>query len=266
MAAALSLPDGGHARVGWVLCRPFGAEAIRASLFFRALSAHLCAQGCAVLRFDYHGTGDSPGEGAGEDFARWQQDILEADAALRHLTGVPRTHWFGLGLGATLAARAAEQSLAHSHHPEHLVLWEPVQDGAAYGRDLCEHHRGEMRRWLRSRWDVLRRDYGMHEPTLPGTVLGFEVGAALARDLASLRVLPLEALLRARIGITLGVGPGVPHPEGRAGLQVVRTDGSVDWMSNHGAEGEVQYGAAMVPAGALQAVRDSLQVSRPELL
>ena len=204
MVGALSLPDRSAPRIGFLLCRPFGGEAIRSSTFFRTLATRLAREGCAVLSFDYYGTGESPGEGAAQSFQTWQQDILNADAYLRRRTGVTRCHWFGLALGATLASRAAVAARADSR-PAHLVLWEPVENGRAHGASMCARHRREMERWFRARWSVIRRDFAEPEPTLPGVVLGFEVGNALAADLERLDGLPLATLLDAGVALTIGL-------------------------------------------------------------
>ena len=260
MIGALWLPEHAEARIGFVLCRPFGAEAVRSSALYRALASRLARDGCAVLCFDYHGTGESPGEGRHQSLQKWQQDVLAADGYLRRRTGVGSCHWFGLGLGATIAARAAELT-APASRPAHLVLWEPVENGRTYTRTMCERHRHEMERWFRARWEVIQRDHGEPEPTLPGVVLGFEIGAALAGDLDRLEGLPVDALLAAGVAITLG-GAGAPAPSHSPLLRSIEVEQSIDWMSNHAPVGETYRGVAIVPQDVLQAARETLDAAR----
>jgi uncharacterized protein len=265
MAGVLTRPERGHARVAFLLCRPFGSEAIRASMFFRSLAARLSRDGCATLCFDYHGTGDAPGEGRHQSMQNWQQDILVADAYLRRSAGVMRSHWFGLALGATLAARAALQA-APSSRPSQLVLWEPVVDGRDYGQTMLSRHRSEMQRWFRARWHVIKRDLGEPEPTLPGTVLGFQVGDALAREFEQLQDLPAAALLDAGIGVTVGQAAGVAALAADDRLKSITIAQPVNWMTNHAPDGEEYRGAAIVPLEAIAAARETLHAAGPVYL
>lgn len=277
MVGALTLPDRAQPRIGFVLCRPFGGEAIRSNAFFRTLAMRLAREGCAVLSFDYYGTGESPGEGAGQSFQSWQQDILNADAYLRRRTGVTRCHWFGLALGATLAARAAVAARADGR-PAHLVLWEPVENGRAYGASMCARHRREMERWFRARWNVIRRDFAEPEPALPGVVLGFEVGDALAADLDRLDGLPFATLLDAGVALTIGraaadsshaahaapVAPAAAAAQAMPQsfrLRTIAIEQPVDWMTNHASDGEEYRGSAIVPQDAILAARESLHAA-----
>jgi hypothetical protein len=265
MAGVLTRPEHGNARVGFLLCRPFGSEAIRASMFFRALALRLARDGCATLCFDYHGTGESPGDGRHQSLQDWQQDVLVADAYLRRRAAVLRSHWFGLALGATLVARAALQA-APAARPSQLVLWEPVDDGRDYGQTMLTRHRSEMQRWFRARWHVIKRDLGEPEPTLPGTVLGFQIGDALARDFEHLQGLPIAALLDAGIGVTVGQAAGGVAPAADARLKSVAIAQPVNWMTNHAPDGEEYRGAAIVPLEAISAARETLHAAGPVYL
>lgn len=266
MAGTLWMPEGTPARTGFLLCRPFGSEAIRASMFYRALAMRLAAEGSATLSFDYHGTGESPGEGKDQTMLDWQRDVLVADSYLRRHTGVARCHWFGLGLGAALAARAALETLATNQRPAHIVLWEPVENGNDYARTLCTKHRSEMERWFRARWSVIRRDLDEPEPSLPGTVLGFEIGADFAHELALLDGLPTAALLAAGVRVTAGrpaaATPWTPSPR----LRTISVEHPVDWMTNHAADGEEYRDIAIVPNDAIVAARETLRAPGPVLL
>jgi pimeloyl-ACP methyl ester carboxylesterase len=235
-------------------------------MFYRSLAARLAAEGCAALCFDYHGTGESPGDGKDQTLAAWQGDILLADAYLRERSTVARCHWFGLGLGATLACGAALATLATSQRPAHLVLWEPIEDGAAYSESMCVKHRCEMERWFRSRWSVIRRDFGEPEPSLPGVVLGSEVGAELAQELKALDGLPIPTLLASGVRITAGrAAAAAPWPDSPR-LRCLTIDNPVDWMTSHAPDGEEYRSAAIVPNEAILAARETLLAPGPVLL
>jgi hypothetical protein len=146
------------------------------------------------------------------------------------------------------------------------VLWEPVEDGVAYGQSMCIKHRCEMERWFRSRWSVIRRDFGEPEPTLPGVVLGSEVGAELAADFKSLAGLPITALLAAGVRITAGrAATAAPWPESPR-LKSVIVENPVDWMTSHAPDGEEYRSAAIVPNEAILAARETLLAPGPVLL
>jgi pimeloyl-ACP methyl ester carboxylesterase len=266
LVGALWMPHGANLRVGFVMCRPFGSEAIRANMFYRTLASRLAAEGCAALCFDYHGTGESPGDGKDQTMAGWQSDILVADAYLRERSGISRCHWFGLGLGAALACRAAIGTLAASNRPAHLVLWEPVEDGGRYAESMCEKHRCEMERWFRARWSVIRRDFGEPEPALPGVVLGCEVGTELADDLKGLDGLPIDTLLAAGVRITAGRAVSAASWPESPRMRSFRIEHPVDWMTSHAPDGEEYRGAAIVPNEAILAARETLLAPGPVLL
>jgi len=238
-----------HARPGapprpsFLLCRPFAQEATRTASMYRVLSDRLAREGCEVLSFDYHGTGDSPGEEAEQGLRGWVQDIVAAHEQLCQ-PGGPAVHWFGMGLGATLATQAAARV---ARPPAHLVLWEPVVDGARYVQALFDGHRDELAREFSRPWGQLLRQNRAVEPHLPGDVLGFMVGATLADDLGRLSGLPLGAALRRGVRTVCVAGD-----EDRAALAGLAADSGglltlqaletrTNWMSSQA------MGSAVVP-------------------
>ena len=173
----------GRRRAAFLMCRPFGQEAIRTAPIYRAMSDRLAREGCAVLTVDHHGCGDSPGELDDQTLRGWVDDTLAADAQLRSdAPGVP-VHWFGMGLGANIASLAVQRS---APAPRCLVLWEPVLNGEAYLQRLMTVHRAEMAREMGRKWSDLVRRRAESEPELPGTVLGFTVGRQLHEDVAQI--------------------------------------------------------------------------------
>lgn len=125
-------------RAGVLLCNPFGQEAVRTHRMFRVLADRLARAGVHVLRFDYHGTGDSSGDDTDGHLEAWRDDVLLAHQELHRRAMGATITWMGARLGATIAALAARQS---PDLAEHLVLWEPIADGPAYLAAMVEHHR-----------------------------------------------------------------------------------------------------------------------------
>jgi pimeloyl-ACP methyl ester carboxylesterase len=117
---------------GVLLCSAFGQEYMRSHRAYRQLSLLLTRKGFHVLRFDYRGTGDSAGDMNGVTAAQWLDDVGIAIDELRESTGVQRVSVLGLRLGALIAgvACAARTDVAR------LVLWDPVESGAAYEAEL----------------------------------------------------------------------------------------------------------------------------------
>jgi alpha/beta superfamily hydrolase len=163
-----------------LLCNPFGEEASRAHRTFRVLATQLERAGFAALRFDYSGTGDSGGESEDATLEAWLADIGTAADRLQSASGASRIAILGLRFGATLAALAAARGAVR---PRHLVMWDPVVDGAAYLRELAAQHRAYMQLEMgRDRPDRLRT----RADGTPLEALGTPIGDALAAQLGAI--------------------------------------------------------------------------------
>src|SRR5262249_39824788 len=82
----------------------------------------------AVLRFDFHGTGDSAGdERLPERVRAWREDVRLAAAELRARSFALDLAIVGVRLGATLATTVAEETGAQA-----LVLWGAYARGASH--------------------------------------------------------------------------------------------------------------------------------------
>ena len=127
-------PDPETARgTGVVLCNPLGYEAMCAHRTYRHLAERLATAGFHALRFDYHGTGDSSGDGEEPDRVRaWLDSIDAAVDELHAGVGVQAVALVGVRFGATLAAVAA----GRRRDVQSLVLWAPCASGRAYLREL----------------------------------------------------------------------------------------------------------------------------------
>ena len=118
---------------GVVLCRPVGYEGTCAYETYTQLAERLSDDGFAVIRFDYHGTGDSIGSDADPDrVAAWRACIGAALDEIGRLSGCPRLALFGVRIGATLAAGVA----AERGGVDSVVWWAPCPTGRAFVREL----------------------------------------------------------------------------------------------------------------------------------
>lgn len=119
--------------MGIVLCRPVGFEAHCTYETYTQLAEQLAQAGFAVIRFDYHGSGDSSGCDTDPDrVSAWINSTVLAINEVKRLGGVPQVALFGVRLGATLAAAAA--SLVGG--VDSLVMWAPCVTGRAFAREL----------------------------------------------------------------------------------------------------------------------------------
>jgi len=115
---------------GVVLCPSLGLEGEASQFAYRVLARGLADAGCTVLRFDYHGTGDSTGSLTDPDrLDEWLADVGEGLSYLR-ASGATTVHLVGVRLGAAIAARAA--SVAGS--VDSLTLWYPWTKGSQFVR------------------------------------------------------------------------------------------------------------------------------------
>ena len=116
-----------------VLCGSHGDEMICTHRTLRELAKRLATHGFSVLRFDYHGVGDSLG--SDRDPARvaaWKASITQACDEARRRSGTARLHVFGVRLGALLAPFATRDRTDLAS----LVLWSPIARGRIFVREL----------------------------------------------------------------------------------------------------------------------------------
>jgi pimeloyl-ACP methyl ester carboxylesterase len=106
---------------------------------FRQLAMQLVRAGLPVLRFDWHGTGDSAGGCESVSFQQWREDLQLAVQEMRDAFAVRRVSVVGFRLGASIAAMTS-----FSQPLQELVLWEPTLIGALYLRDLRERERRNL--------------------------------------------------------------------------------------------------------------------------
>jgi alpha/beta superfamily hydrolase len=115
-----------------VICGPVGYEYAHSHRSIRHLADQLAMHGVPAFRFDYHGVGDSSGDGAGPNgLQRWKTDIAQVIQFARERSGRKRICLIGIRFGATLAALVASDIRV-----DFLVLWSPCISGRQFIREL----------------------------------------------------------------------------------------------------------------------------------
>ena len=132
LTGMLHLPAGGQAGTPAIFCNAFGDERKSSCLAMVRLARRLAAEGTPVVRFDYWGCGDSPGDFVDATVSTRLGDISSAVRFALAQTGERVFRLLGLRLGAALAALAAEGLEGCAG----LALVAPVADAAAYLRGL----------------------------------------------------------------------------------------------------------------------------------
>ncbi len=174
---------GRDSNVSVLICPPFGQEAIRAHRLFRVLGDRLARSGVSVLRFDYFGTGDSPGDDIEGELDGWRRDIGTAHEELRRRNPGGRIVWLGARLGATLAVLAAKSGRCD---PARLLLWDPVIDGPAYLDELRVSHVDALDRSFCIPDPAWHRQLEKDPDAFTDTLLGFGVSPMLRQQLRGL--------------------------------------------------------------------------------
>ena len=218
-----------------LLCNPFGPEAIRSYRMLRLLADRLGQAGCPVLRFDYHGTGDSPGDDDVASLSGWAGDIGVAHRELAARSGKSTVAWIGLRLGASLCVLAAQTVRTGLGL---LVLWDPVITGMSY-------------------LEIYRSQSGPHAGVGFET-MGFEFSDRFRNDLSTLNLPNLN--LPAGTQVTAIVGSEDSHASAlKAAL--TRSQVALDWtVSPAVAEwnSEKALNSAVIPMQLLQGIESKV--------
>jgi alpha-beta hydrolase superfamily lysophospholipase len=169
-----------RARVGLVICSPFGYEAICAYRVLRHFAQAAAAAGFPALRFDYDGAGNS----AGDDreparLVAWTASVGHAIDAVREQTGVERVVLLGIRLGALIATLAATTR----DDVDSLVAIAPVVAGKAHVREL---------RALQMSTVSLPRPPGVVDEADVQPALGFPLTASTKAELSAVDLARLE--------------------------------------------------------------------------
>jgi pimeloyl-ACP methyl ester carboxylesterase len=168
------------ARLGLVVCNPFGYEAICTHRVLRHFAQAAAAAGVPALRFEYDGTGNSAGDDREpERLAAWVASVSHAVDALRAHAGVERVVILGVRLGALIAALAASRR----DDVAGLVAIAPVVVGKAHVREL---------RALQMSTVSLPRPPGIVDEEGVQPALGFPLTATTKADLSAVDLGRLE--------------------------------------------------------------------------
>lgn len=173
---------------------PFAEEMNRCRSSVSVMARRLAQQGEAVLLLDLQGTGESHGHLQDVRLNDWLDDIMAAARWLEAESGHAPALW-GMRLGATLAAHAANQ------HPEHfsrLLLWQPVAAGKTF---ITQYLRLRVAA-LMARNQPAEDTKGMREALAAGTqleVAGYLLSGPLVEDLDDLALTACTQLKTQRI-------------------------------------------------------------------
>ena len=115
---------------GLVICSPYQAELLCNYRREVLQARRLAAEGIAVHRFHYRGSGHSDGETSRATVSAMLEDAEGAATILRERAGVERLAFLGTRWGGLVAAEAAARISAP------LALWEPVTDTSRYAEEI----------------------------------------------------------------------------------------------------------------------------------
>lgn len=117
----------GTPRCAVLFCYPLFEERKSSCRPLVEAARHLAGAGCAVLRFDYRGCGDGPGDFEQYAPSDWLADVdAAAGFLIRHAPAIP-FGLLGLRFGANLALQSARRLPA-----AFAVAWEPIPEGRAW--------------------------------------------------------------------------------------------------------------------------------------
>ncbi len=233
-----------------VLCNPLGYEAMCANRTYRHLAERLATAGFHVLRFDYHGTGDSSGRSDEPDRVRaWLDSISAAVDELRAIVGVTCVDLVGVRLGATLAMLAAGER----RDIRGLVLWAPVVSGRGYARELRALH------------GLTRSDARAVEHAPPeedGQAGGDPFELTVLRELSAVNLLAQRGRLANRALVL--PRDDLPTAEERLAVHLRECEVETEFRAEAGYARMVDHPeTAVVPSAALDAIVSWLRPTEP---
>lgn len=223
---------------GVLICPPFLHEHARSYRLFALLGDALAAQGLAVMRFDYHGTGDSAGADAAFSLAGADIDGAIALQALRDRIGDAPINIMGVRAGAFPAL-----SLATTHDVRALWLWQPVVEGATYLVELRQ-----LDRVQRESQDSCSQDGSWPASAEDNTLVGFPCSAELFAQLEQARITSSPRIAARVTVLDIETQASMFDDAGRLDLASVHGDWAVEVDIGHFLAAPVRELAARLAA------------------
>ncbi|MEI8139242.1 MAG: hypothetical protein WCI03_05165 [bacterium] len=219
LSGMLYRPEG-EIRCGMVMCNPLFEERKSSHRIMVDAARAFAANGCAVLRFDYCGCGDSTGDFKDFSCPDWREDITHAARFMTGQIGLNRLGLLGLRLGASLAFEAAQmiESL------EFTVLWEPIIHGRRhFDYELRRKLVREMVTFGQSRVTraTLLKDL---EDGRPIDLDGYAVNSRLFHDITTIDLIKAAAQ-RPRKVLLVHIAPSGAGPRELSALKEASLDG-----------------------------------------
>ncbi len=131
--AILTLPAGTTPRQGVIFTHGWSGNRCGPAAIITSLARHLAQQGCASLRFDFRGRGESAGNGLAATLTTMADDLVEACRQFTVLTGMRNHILLGLCSGGNVAIGTLNR-LPSAKAIVMLSVY-PFSDGDAFGRD-----------------------------------------------------------------------------------------------------------------------------------
>ena len=189
----------------------------------------------------------------GSTIDAWVGDVASAADRLRTASGVARITVVGLRLGAALAVLASARG---ELRPRHLVLWDPVVDGAAYLRELIAQHRAYMQAEIGAGWqDRLR----IAADGSPAEALGAPIGPVLGAQLAAIDLLATAPAADQFTVITTRTTPEIE----RLRLQLPPSTRWLEMSESPAWNTDAALNAMTVPMDIVQAVVARIEETSP---
>ena len=131
--AILTLPAGTAPRHGVIFTHGWSGNRCGPAAIITALARHLAQNGCASLRFDFRGRGESSGNGLASTLTTMADDLVEASRQFAALTGIRSPVYVGICSGGNVAIGTLNRLPA----AKAIVMLSvyPFSDGDAFGRD-----------------------------------------------------------------------------------------------------------------------------------